>query len=169
MRTVLKLGAGVGIMLLLLIGARGLYPSDPLTVVYAVSNGGNISITPIPPYSHPDDNGFLMVDISPESPFYPGEGKGLSVNSTYVFEGVFGIGNNQSETGFSDICVRISSADPSVGFFVGNFNGTWSESVEFTVGDSENVEVGARISTGDLSLGDYWEEFTVEAWGGACR
>jgi len=169
MRTALKLGVGIGIMLLLLIGARGLYPADPLTVVYAASDGGGPSITPLPPYAHPDGDGFLLVDISPQSPFYPGAGDGLSVNTTYVFEGVFEIGNNQSETGFSEICVKVSSNDPSVGFFVGSFEGTWSESLEFTVEDGEGVVVGARITTEDLSLGDYWGDFTIEAWGGACR
>jgi len=168
MRTALKLGAGIGIMLLLLIGARGLYPADPLTVVYAASDGGNLSVNPLPPYSHLDGDGFLVVDISPDSPFYPGEGDGLSVNSTYVFEGVFEIGNNQSETGFSEICVRISSNDPKVGFFVGSFGGTWSDVVEFSVMDGETIGVGARISTEGLSPGDYWGDFTIEAWGGAC-
>lgn len=169
MRTALKVGAGIGIMLLLLIGARGLYPADPLTVVYASSGGGNLTIKPLPPYSHPDGEGFLMVDISPDSPFYPGSGGGLSVNSTYVFEGVFEIGNNQSETGYSEICVLVSSSDPKIGFFVGGFNGTWSDSVEFTVGAGESVELGARISTEGLSPGDYWGDFTIEAWGGACK
>ncbi|WP_457752231.1 DUF1102 domain-containing protein [Thermococcus sp.] len=169
MRTALKAGAGIGIMLLLLIGARGLYPADPLRVVYASSDGGNLTIKPIQPYSHPDGNGFLVVDISPDSPFYPGVGEGLSVNSTYVFEDVFEIENNQSETGYSEICVLVSSSDSKMGFFVGSFNGTWSDSVEFTVEAGESVELGVRINTEGLSLGDYWGDFTIEAWGGACK
>ena len=167
MRTALKIGAGIGIMLLLLIGARGLYPADPLTVVYAASDGGNLSVNSLPPYTH-DENGFLVVDISPDSPFYPGEGEGLSVNSTYVFEGVFEIANNESETGFSEICVRVSSNDPKLGFFAGSFGGTWSNVVEVTIIGGEKVRVGARITTEGLSAGDYWGDFTIEAWGGAC-
>jgi len=164
-----KILAGIGIMILLLIGVRGLYPTDPITVVYATEDGEIFSIDqPLPPYSHQDGNGFLVVDISRDSPFYPGEGNGLSVNSTYVFGGVFTIENNQSETGYDTICVRISSDFPNMGFFEGSFDGNWDDVIEVTLGTDESVEIGMRVNTTGLGLGDYMSEITIEAWGGNC-
>ncbi|ASJ08439.1 hypothetical protein A3L11_03995 [Thermococcus siculi] len=164
-----KILAGIGIMILLLIGVMGLRPTAPITVVYATEDGEVLSIDePIPPYSYQNDDGVLVVDISQDSPFYPGEGEGLSVNSTYVFDGVFSIENNQSETGYEEICVRISSDFPNMGFFVGSFNGNWEEVIEVTLAADESVDVGMRVNTTGLELGDYWNEITIEAWGGNC-
>ncbi len=161
--------AGIGIMILLLIGVRGLYPADPITVVYATEDGEAFSIdNPLSLYSHQDGNGFLVVDISRDSPFYPGEGDGLSVNSTYVFDGVFMIENNQSETGYDTICVRISSDSPNLGFFEGAFGGSWADVIEVTLEADESAEIGMRVNTTGLGLGDYMSEITIEAWGGGC-
>ena len=167
MGTKTKIAAGVGIITVLLIGLWGIYPSDPITVVYATADG-NFSIEkPLPPYAYSDE-GILVVDISPDNPFYPGYGEGLSVNTTYVFEGVFLIQNNESQTRESEICVRISSETSHIGVFAGNFNGSWSDSIEVTLPANESVEIGTRIDTHGLSLGDYTESLTIEAWGGSC-
>ncbi|ASJ03880.1 DUF1102 domain-containing protein [Thermococcus barossii] len=171
MRTTKKVATGVGITVILLIGLWGLYPSRPITVVYAIPEDGNgmsFIESPLPPYSYLNDEGFLVVDISPNNPFYPGYGEGLSVNSTYVFEKVFVIKNNESITGESEICVRITSETPEIGFFGGSFDGNWGEVVEVSISAGESVEIGARIDTHGLSTGDYTENFIIEAWGGSC-
>ncbi|NJD98978.1 DUF1102 domain-containing protein [Thermococcus sp. LS1] len=164
----IKIGTSIGIIIVLLIGVWELYSSDPLTVVYATPENGTLSIeNPVPPYAY-SDNGILVIDISPDSPFYPGYGDGLSVNSTYVFDNVFIIENNQSQTGYSEICVRVSSEAQKVGFFVGNFEGNWSDIVEVTLQANESVGIGVRIDTHGLQLGDYSEGMSIEAWGGSC-
>lgn len=171
MGTKRKVSTGIGIMIILLIGLWGLYPPRPLTVVYASVEDGNgqFSIeSPLPPYSYLSNEGVLVVDISQDSPFYPGYGDGLSVNSTYVFERVFVIENNESLTGEAEICVRITSEAPTLGFFTGSFDGSWGNVVEVSILAGESVEIGARIDSHGLSLGDYTEDFTIEAWGGGC-
>ncbi|ASJ15437.1 DUF1102 domain-containing protein [Thermococcus radiotolerans] len=168
MGTKTKIVTGIGIMIILLIGVWGIYPPDPLTVVYATPEEGNPSVeNPLPPYAYLE-NEVLVVDISSNNPFYPGEGDGLSVNTTYVFEGVFTIENNQSETGYDEICVRISSKTPKIGFFVDDFEGSWSEVIEVTLQADENVNIGVWVDTHGLPLGDYSESITIEAWGGSC-
>ncbi|NJE77227.1 DUF1102 domain-containing protein [Thermococcus sp. ES12] len=168
MGTKTKIIVGIGILIILLIGVRGLYPSDPITVVYATPEEGNVSIeSPIPPYAYSED-GVLVVDISPNNPFYPGEGDGLSVESVYVFENAFLIENNQSETGYKEICVRVSSETPMMGFFIGDFDGSWSDVVEITLHANDSAGVGMRIDTHGLAVGDYTEMMLIEAWGGSC-
>ncbi|WP_148882846.1 DUF1102 domain-containing protein [Thermococcus aciditolerans] len=160
--------AGIGIMIILIIGVAGFHSSGSITVVYATPDGEEFSVdSPVPPYSYLD-NGILVVDISPDSPFYPGDGDGLSVNSTYVFDGVFMIKNNQSETGYETICVRISSDSSNLGFFEGAFGGSWADVVEVTLGADESAEIGMMVNTTGLQLGDYLSEITIEAWGGSC-
>ncbi|AFL94958.1 hypothetical protein CL1_0753 [Thermococcus cleftensis] len=161
--------AGIGIMIILLIGAGGLHSSDPIAVAYATPDGGEFSIdSPVPPYSY-SDGGVLVVDISPDNPFYSEGGTGLSINSTYVFDDVFIVENNQSETGYEVICVRISSDFIGIGFFTGPFNGSWYDVVEVSLRADEGTGIGMRVNTTGLELGDYWGEITIEAWGGDCR
>ncbi len=160
---------GFGVIILLMGGIGGLYPSNPLTVVYATSEGVNPSINPpVPPYAY-SKGGVLFVDVSPENPFYPGYGDGLGVNGTFVFDHVFTIENNRSQTGYDEICVRVTSnAPPNVGLFTGGFGGNWSDAVEVTLAANESTSVGVRIDTHNLTLGDYSDEITIEAWGRSC-
>ena len=160
--------AGIWLLLLLLIAIRGLHRGNPITVVYATADGRNVSIErPLPPYAH-HKNGFLMVEISGDSPLYPGSGRGLGTNGTYVFEGVFLIENNESETGYGEVCVRVSSDSRGIGFFTGPFEGTWDDVIEVTLGADESAEIGMRVNTTGLERGDHWDEITIEAWGGNC-
>ncbi|NJE42846.1 DUF1102 domain-containing protein [Thermococcus sp. GR6] len=169
MRTITNIFVGIGIIIFLIMGLEGMYPSEPITVAYATPDGDNVSIeNPLPPYAYSSD-GIIVVDISPNNPFYPGWGDGLSVNSIYVFEDVFLIENNQSETGYNEICVRISSNSPEIGFFLRSFNGNWSEVVEATILANESIGVGMSIDTHGLPLEDYSDEISIEAWGGSCR
>jgi len=168
MGNVTKIAAGIGIVVLLLIGAYGLYPAEPLTVAYATLDDGNVTIeSPLPPYAHLD-KGVLVVDISPDSPF-SGEGRGLSPDSTYVFNDVFTVTNNVSETGYSRVCVRISSDSPNIGFFEGEFSGRWDGGVEVELAANETIPIGMRVNTTGLRPGDLWSDITIEAWGGGCR
>ncbi|ASJ11655.1 DUF1102 domain-containing protein [Thermococcus thioreducens] len=168
MKRTTKVGTSIGIIIVLLIGVWELYSADPLTVVYATPENGTLSVDyPVPPYAY-SDSGVLVIDISPDSPLYPGYGEGLGANSTYVFNNAFIIKNNQSQTGYSEICVRIGSENQKVGFFVGKFEGNWSGTVEVQLNANDSVGVGVRIDTYGLHLGDYSEGITIEAWGGGC-
>ncbi|AIF70245.1 hypothetical protein PAP_09335 [Palaeococcus pacificus DY20341] len=170
MRKIIKISYIVIVLVVLFFSSLGWYVERPIPVVYAVpDNASNFSIeNPLPPYSYLS-NGVLKVEISNESPFYPGFGEGLSSNSTYVFEEVFEIKNNESETGFSEICVRVNSTSSNIAFFKGDYAGFWAQSIEFTVLADESVKVGIRFDTHGLPLGDYNQVITIEAFGGSCE
>nr|WP_206205466.1 DUF1102 domain-containing protein [Thermococcus sp. MV5] len=147
----------------------GVFVVKPIPVVLAVDNNGSPSIeTPLPPYAYLSE-GYLKIDISNQSPLYPGFGEGLSPDSVYVFDSVFEIYNNESETGFSEICITISSPTSVVGLFVSPYTGTWSQSIEFTVLANQSVQVGMRFNANGLPLGDYNQNITIQAFGGPCE
>lgn len=158
------------IMLAVLFFSVGFY-KEPIPVVYALADANNAYLSienPLPPYAYLSD-GFLRVDISNQSPFYPGYGEGLSPNTIYVFEGVFEIYNNESETGFGEICVKISSNSSHLAFFEGSYTGFRAQDIEFTVPANQSVPVGVYFNTTGLPLGDYTQGMTIQAFGGSCE
>jgi len=155
------------IMLAVLFFSVGLY-KKPIPVVLAVDDNASVSIeNPLPPYAYLS-NGYLKVDISNQSPFYPGFGEGLSPDAVYVFNDVFEIYNNETETGESVICVSIASPAPAIGLFVSPYTGTWSQSIEFEVPANHSVKVGMRFNATGLPLGGYNQNITIQAFGGSC-
>ncbi|KPU63318.1 hypothetical protein EP1X_02955 [Thermococcus sp. EP1] len=168
MRKIVKF-AVLPIILIIMFFAWGVFVVKPIPVVLAVDNNGSPSIeTPLPPYAYLSE-GYLKIDISNQSPLYPGFGEGLSLNSIYVFDSVFEIYNNESETGFSEICITINSPTLTIGLFVTPYNNTWSQSIEFTVLANQTVQVGMRFNTIGLSLGNYDQNITIQAFGGPCE
>jgi len=149
--------------------AWGVFVVKPIPVVLAVDDSVSVSIeNPLPPYAYLS-GGYLKIDISNQSPLYPGFGEGLSPNSVYVFNNVFEIYNNESETGFSEICVVISSPVSVIGLFVSPYTGTWNQSIEFEVLANQSVNLGMRFDTTGLPLGDYNQNITIQAFGGSCE
>ncbi|WP_461865320.1 DUF1102 domain-containing protein [Thermococcus sp.] len=143
---------------------------DNIPVVYAVPNANNTTITlesPVPPYSYLQD-GFLKVEISNKSPMYPGFGKGLSKDTIYVFEKVFKIENNVSETGEAEICVTIVSNSENIGLFEGSFEGSWKQDISVSLLANETVYIGMRVDTHNLTLGNYESAISIQAVGGSC-
>ena len=157
------------IMLVIMFFAWGVFVVKPIPIVLAVEDNGVVSIeNPLPPYAYLS-KGYLKIDISNQSPFYPGFGEGISPDTVYVFDSVFEIYNNESETGFDEICVTISSPTLVIGLFVSPYAGTWSQSIEFTVPADQSVQVGMRFNTNGLPLGDYNQNITIQAFGGPCE
>lgn len=170
-----KLLAGIGLFTIIMSGLFfvNLNSEDSIPVVYAISeatatNGTPSIESPVPPYSYLQD-GFLKVDISNESPMYPGFGNGLGKDTVYVFENVFTIENNESETGESEICVTVTSDSAKIGVFEGNFEGSWSQSISVSLLANETAYIGMHIDTHNLTLGDYNSAITIQAVGGSCE
>lgn len=156
-------------MLVIMFFAWGVFVVKPIPVVLAVD--GNVSVpieNPLPPYAYLSQ-GYLKIDISNQSPLYPGYGEGLSPDTIYVFNDVFEIYNNESETGESVICVSISSPTSVIGLFVSPYTGIWSQNIEFEVPANQSVQVGMRFNTTGLPLGDYNQNITIQAFGGPCE
>ena len=167
MREILKF-AVLPIILVMIFFVWGVFVVKPIPVVLAVDDNASVSIeNPLPPYAYLS-NGYLKVDISNQSPFYPGFGEGLSPDAVYVFNDVFEIYNNETETGESVICVSIASPAPAIGLFVSPYTGTWSQSIEFEVPANHSVKVGMRFNTTGVPLGDYNQNITIQAFGGSC-
>ncbi|WP_461864860.1 DUF1102 domain-containing protein [Thermococcus sp.] len=171
----IKLLAGIGLFTIIMSGLffANLNSEHSIPVVYAISeseatNGTGSIESPVPPYSYLQD-GFLKVDISNESPMYPGFGKGLGKDTVYVFEDVFTVKNNESETGESVICVTVTSNSDNIGVFEGNFKGSWNQSISITLLANETAYIGMHINTHNLTLGDYNTAITIEAFGGSCE
>jgi len=156
------------IILLMMFFVWGAFVVKPIPVVLAVDDSVSAPIeTPLPPYAYLS-GGYLKVDISNQSPIYPGFGEGLSPDTVYVFNDVFEIYNNETETGESVICVNITSPTPVIELFVSPYNNIWSQSIEFEVLANQSVKVGMRFNTTGLLLGDYNQHITIRAFGGSC-
>ncbi|ASA76801.1 DUF1102 domain-containing protein [Thermococcus sp. 5-4] len=169
MKIVNNILIGMGLVIILLIGIGTIYPNDALqVVVYGAPNQAISLETPLPPYAHPS-NGVLKVDITNRSPFYPGFGNGLSRDSVYVFDDVFTITNNESETGYSKICVTLISQTAWISFFEGNFNGNWTQTLEIEITANETLHVGMRFDTHDVELGEHATSIQITAVGGSCE
>jgi len=155
-------------MLVITFFAWGIFVVKPIPVVLAVDDNVSVPIeNPLPPYAYLS-NGHLKIDISNQSPLHPGFGEGLSPDTVYVFNDVFEIYNNETETGESVICVTISSPTPVIGLFMSPYDGNWSQSIEFEVPANQSVQVGMRFDTTGLSLGYYDQNITIQAFGGSC-
>jgi len=157
------------IILVIMFFMWGVFVVKPIPVVLAVDDNASVSIeNPLPPYAYLS-GGYLKIDISNQSPLYPDFGEGLSLDTVYVFNDVFEIYNNETETGQSVICVSVTSPTPVIGLFVSPYTGTWSQSIEFEVLANQSVKVGMRFDTAGLSLGDYNQHITIQAFGGSCE
>ncbi|ADT84964.1 DUF1102 domain-containing protein [Thermococcus barophilus] len=142
--------------------------SKPIPVSYALENG-NTSFTietPLPPYAFLYHGGNLTIDISKNSPFYPGYGEGLSRDAIYQFDDVIRVENNVTQTGASVICVIITSEMNGLKFYYSNT--TPAESISITLGEYESANIGIFVNTTGYALGDVSGSFKIQAFEGAC-
>ncbi len=118
-----------------------------------------IDLTPVQPYAYINEDGLLVVDISPNNPNYPGYGMGLSPKSEYNFDEVFNVSNDLWEN--MTIVVEISSDNDAIQFYGADRNiysvdtgeladssDTAKSDVCFTVGPGEAVSVGMDFTIG---------------------
>ncbi|ASJ08440.1 hypothetical protein A3L11_04000 [Thermococcus siculi] len=114
-----------------------------------------IDLRPIQPYAYITDNGMLVVDMSHNNPNWEtGYGEGVSPNSTYVFEEVFGVSNDLWEQ--TPICMHITySGADEVTFFEGDYTGQPGETtLDVTVMPGDVVKIGMIINTDGISAPD---------------
>lgn len=80
-----------------------------------------IDLTPVQPYAYITNGGQLVIDLSSHNGNWNSNpGEGVSPNSTYVFEEVFGISNDLWEG--TSICTRITySGSGGILFFEGDY------------------------------------------------
>ncbi|NJE09196.1 DUF1102 domain-containing protein [Thermococcus sp. M39] len=142
--------------------------NKPIPISYALENdNGTFTIeTPLPPYAFLYHGGNLTIDISEDNPFYPGYGEGLSRDAIYKFDDVMKVENNVTQTGASVICVIITSQMDGLKFYYSNT--TPEDSISFTLGEYESVNVGIYINTTNYALGEVSGSFKIQAYEGAC-
>jgi hypothetical protein len=110
-----------------------------------------IDLEPLQPYAYINENGMLVIDLSDaNSNWEDSFGTGVSPNSTYVFEEIFGVSNHLWEG--TPICMQITySGGNAVSFFEGDYTPETigSDSLEVTVMPGDVVRIGMIIdSTG---------------------
>lgn len=113
-----------------------------------------IDLVPLQPYAYINSNGMLVVDLSEyNGNWQDGFGKGVSPDSIYAFEEVFGVSNHLWEEDM-DICVTVSySGGEGVSFFTGNYIGEGYDTLTFTVPHGDVVPVGMIIDSTGLANG----------------
>ncbi|MBO8175765.1 MAG: DUF1102 domain-containing protein [Thermococcus sp.] len=143
--------------------------SKPIPVSYALEDDNGVFTieTPLPPYAFLYHGGNLTIDISENNPFYPGYGEGLSRDAIYNFDDVMKVENNVTQTGASVICVIITSQMEGLRFYYSNT--TPEDSISFTLGEYESVNVGIHINTTNYALGEVSGSFKIQAYEGACE
>lgn len=120
-----------------------------------------IDLVPLQPYAYINDNGMLVIDLSTANPHYwelvsenITVGQGVSPDSIYVFEHVFGVSNHLWEE--VPICMHIEySGDGAISFFVGEYTGQEGvDELDITILPGETVEIGMIIDSEGLDDGD---------------
>ncbi|NJE42845.1 DUF1102 domain-containing protein [Thermococcus sp. GR6] len=130
-----------------------------------------IDLRPIQPYAYITENGMLVIDLSHNNEnWHEGFGEGVSPNSTYIFEEVFGISNDLWEG--TPICMHLTySGSGGVSFFEGDYTGQNGETTfDVTIMPGEVVRIGMIIDSTDMDAGNNIDgqiQFYAEA--GTCN
>jgi len=131
-----------------------------------------IDLEPLQPYAYINSNGMLVIDLSHNNAnWHEGLGQGVSPNSTYVFEEVFGVTNHLWEK--TPICMRITySGNGTVLFFTGDYipgETTGATELYATVNPGDVVRVGMIIDSANVDAGNYLNgNIAFYATAGAC-
>ncbi|WP_457752570.1 DUF1102 domain-containing protein [Thermococcus sp.] len=172
----------VGMMLAVGAGANFRYyeAERDITVAIVADDNEFIDLTPLQPYVYLN-NGKLTVEISADHPDYPeGRGTGLSPNTTYVFEEMFEVSNDLWENYVVDgnitltdaypICVSISvPLNSDITLFTGEYNGTSSTQIQFTVYHGQPVKIGMVFDNTGLDLDYHQVQMDISAEAGECE
>ncbi|ASJ15438.1 DUF1102 domain-containing protein [Thermococcus radiotolerans] len=122
-----------------------------------------IDLTPLQPYAYITGKGMLVVELSKNNTefkrlvkegFDPGEG--VSPNSTYVFEEVFGVSNDLWEQ--TPICMEISySGDGGILFFEGDYvpgQTVGSDHLKVTIMPGDVARIGMILDSTNMNAGE---------------
>ncbi len=173
--------AGIALLLLglaLTIGAGAnfrYYEADrTVTVAIVADDDEFIDLTPLQDYAWLS-NGKLTIDISDRNPNYPENGgKGMSHNTTYVFEEMFNVSNDLWENNDTDfpICVHIKLDEgKGIQAFAGDYDNPIAgpgTTISFTVYHGSPVSVGLVFDNTCQELGDHTAQMSISASAGAC-
>lgn len=161
------------------------YEADRSITVNITSDDSElIDLDPVQPYAYLN-NGKLTIEISPSNDNYPGYGRGMSHNTTYVFEEMFNVSNDLWENNDTErypsgfpICVAISISGEGAGYvkvFAGDYNddGTAtianpSTQIQFTVYHDQPVPVGFVFDNTCATQGGHSVQMDINAWAGEC-
>ncbi|MDI3475329.1 MAG: hypothetical protein PWQ79_638 [Thermococcaceae archaeon] len=115
-----------------------------------------IDLEPLQPYAYINSNGMLVIDLSEHNANWEdGLGKGVSPNSTYVFEEVFGVTNHLWEN--MPICMHITyTGADEVTFFEGDYVPgvtTGASELIVTVMPGDVVRIGLIIDSSGVDAG----------------
>jgi len=129
-----------------------------------------IDLRPIQPYAYIDpEDGILVIDLSMQNDNWEeGYGIGVSPDSLYVFEEVFGVSNDLWEE--IPICMEVTyTGNGAITFFMGDYNGTTYDTLKFTVLPGEVVPVGMAIDSAGIVNGTLISgNLAFHAVAGAC-
>ena len=115
-----------------------------------------IDLVQLQPYAYITGNGMLVIDLSSANGNWEkGFGEGVSPDSIYVFEHVFGVSNHLWEN--VTICMHIKySGSGAISFFEGEYTNetVGVDELEVTILPGETVEIGMIIDSEGLDDGD---------------
>ncbi len=116
-----------------------------------------IDLEPLQPYAYINSNGMLVIDLSDANAnWQEGYGRGVSPNSTYVFEEVFGVSNHLWEE--TPICMNITySGSGGISFFEGDYvpgQTTGATNLYVTVMPGDVVRIGMIIDSANIDAGN---------------
>ncbi|AIF70246.1 hypothetical protein PAP_09340 [Palaeococcus pacificus DY20341] len=114
-----------------------------------------IDLRPLQPYAYINYNGMLVIDLSTNNGnWQKGFGEGVSPDSLYIFEHIFGVSNDLWEN--VTICMNIEySGSGAVSFFEGDYVGQpGTDELHVTILPGEVVEIGMIIDSDGLDDGD---------------
>ncbi|MDK2984073.1 MAG: hypothetical protein PWP19_1551 [Thermococcaceae archaeon] len=121
-----------------------------------------IDLVPLQPYAYINDNGMLVIDLGTTNENYwklveknIAVGEGVSPDSVYVFEHMFGISNHLWEQ--VPICMNVTySGSGAIKFFVGEYTNETVAAHEFlvTIYPGETVPIGMLIDSEGLDAGE---------------
>jgi hypothetical protein len=166
----------IGMLLAVGAGANFRYYSAERQASFDVVSDDNelIDLTALQPYVT-YDAGKLYVDITQYNLNRPeGGGKGMSPNTTYVFEEMFEVSNELWENNQTDypICVKIKTEHDGVTIFAGNYTNPIAgpaSNIQFTVYHGNPVPIGMIFDNTNSTLGSYQFQMSIEAHSGACE
>ena len=126
-----------------------------------------IDLKPLQPYAYINEQGTLTVDISTNNGNYSaskGFGKGVSPDSIYVFEHMFGVSNHLWEN--TPICVVITWSTSAFKLFNGTYTGSAGASpLKIIVQPGGMANIGMLInSTGLANCTSIDEDITIKAY-----
>ena len=132
-----------------------------------------IDLEPLQPYAYINSNGMLVIDLSDANDNWEeGFGEGVSPNSTYVFEEVFGVSNHLWEE--TPICMNITySGSGGILFFEGDYipgTTTGATNLYVTIQPGDVARIGMIITSDNLDAGTSLDgNIAFYATAGACN